>query len=353
MEDPGRHLVGFQPRRRARRRRAVDAPGRPPGRRFAVVYHLLSISLNQRLRLRVFCADDAEPMVDSVAGIWAGADWFEREAFDLFGILFKGHPDLRRLLTDYGFIGHPFRKDFPLSGNVEVRYDPEKARVVYQPVTIEPRVLVPKVIRHDNRYDPASDQRAGRPRATEKPVAEIRNYTMNFGPQHPAAHGVLRLVLEMDGEVIQKADPHIGLLHRGTEKLAESKPFNQSIGYMDRLDYVSMMCNEHAYVMAIEKLLGIEPPLRAQYIRVMFDEITRILESPDVAGGARPRHRRHDGVPVLLPRARRPDGLLRSGVRHAHACDLLSAGRRVPRSAGLDAASTSIPSGAARRTWTA
>ncbi len=100
---------------------------------------------------------------------------------------------------------------------------------------------------------------------------------MNFGPQHPAAHGVLRLVLEMDGEVIERADPHIGLLHRGTEKLAESKPYNQSIGYMDRLDYVSMMCNEHAYVMAIEKLLGITPPPRAQYIRVMFDEITRIL----------------------------------------------------------------------------
>jgi NADH-quinone oxidoreductase subunit D len=108
-------------------------------------------------------------------------------------------------------------------------------------------------------------------------VAEIRNYTMNFGPQHPAAHGVLRLVLELDGEVIQRADPHIGLLHRATEKLAESKPFNQSIGYMDRLDYVSMMCNEHAYVLAIEKLLGIQPPLRAQYVRVMFDEITRIL----------------------------------------------------------------------------
>src|SRR5678815_1142951 len=106
---------------------------------------------------------------------------------------------------------------------------------------------------------------------------EIRNFTMNFGPQHPAAHGVLRLVLEMDGEVIQKADPHIGLLHRGTEKLAESKPFNQSIGYMDRLDYVSMMCNEHASVRAIEALLGIEAPVRAQYIRTLFDEITRIL----------------------------------------------------------------------------
>jgi len=108
-------------------------------------------------------------------------------------------------------------------------------------------------------------------------MAEIQNYTLNFGPQHPAAHGVLRLVLEMDGEVIQKADPHVGLLHRATEKLAESKPFNQSIGYMDRLDYVSMMCNEHSYVLAIEKLLGIEAPERAQYIRVMFDEITRIL----------------------------------------------------------------------------
>ncbi|MCB5188119.1 NADH-quinone oxidoreductase subunit D [Methylobacillus caricis] len=108
-------------------------------------------------------------------------------------------------------------------------------------------------------------------------MAEIRNYTMNFGPQHPAAHGVLRLVLELDGEVIQRADPHIGLLHRGTEKLAENRTYLQSVPYMDRLDYVSMMSNEHAYVMAIEKLLGLEVPLRAQYIRVMFDEITRIL----------------------------------------------------------------------------
>ena len=108
-------------------------------------------------------------------------------------------------------------------------------------------------------------------------ATEIRNYTMNFGPQHPAAHGVLRLVMEMDGEVVERIDPHIGLLHRATEKLAESKPYNQSIGYMDRLDYVSMMCSEHAYVMAIEKLLGVTVPIRAQYIRVMFDEITRIL----------------------------------------------------------------------------
>ena len=108
-------------------------------------------------------------------------------------------------------------------------------------------------------------------------MPEIRNYTLNFGPQHPAAHGVLRLVLEMDGEVVERADPHIGLLHRATEKLAETRTYNQALPYMDRLDYVSMMCNEHAYVLAVEKLLGIEVPIRAQYIRVMFDEITRIL----------------------------------------------------------------------------
>src|SRR5574337_996867 len=115
-----------------------------------------------------------------------------------------------------------------------------------------------------------------RPSRICRKMPEIRNHTMNFGPQHPSAHGVLRLILEMDGEVVTKADPHIGLLHRATEKLAESKIFHQSIGYMDRLDYVSMMCNEHAYVMAMEKLLGIEPPLRAQYIRTLYDELTRI-----------------------------------------------------------------------------
>ena len=119
--------------------------------RFAVVYHLLSIKHNLRLRLRCFPPDDP-PRIASVTEIWNSADWFEREAFDLFGILFDGHPDLRRLLTDYGFIGHPFRKDFPLEGNVEVRYDPDKKRVVYQPVTISNRVLAPRVIRDDNRY---------------------------------------------------------------------------------------------------------------------------------------------------------------------------------------------------------
>ncbi|MBL8200583.1 MAG: NADH-quinone oxidoreductase subunit C [Chromatiales bacterium] len=123
-------------------------------RRFAVVYHLLSVSGNSRLRLTVYTGSDNPPVVPSVISVWAAANWYEREAFDLFGILFDGHPDLRRLLTDYGFIGYPFRKDFPLSGNLEVRYDPEQGRVVYQPVTIEPRTLVPRVIRDDNRYSP-------------------------------------------------------------------------------------------------------------------------------------------------------------------------------------------------------
>ena len=129
------------------------------GKRFAAVYHLLSVALNQRVRIRAFCGDDNFPLLDSVVSVWSCADWFEREAFDLFGIIFNGHPDLRRILTDYGFVGHPFRKDFPLIGNVEVRYDEERKRVVYEPVSIEPRVLVPRVIRSDNRYaDRASEE---------------------------------------------------------------------------------------------------------------------------------------------------------------------------------------------------
>jgi len=124
--------------------------GRWEGPRFAAVVHLLSVSLNQRVRVRVFCPEDDFPVIDSVSTLWASANWYEREAFDLFGIVFEGHNDLRRILTDYGFIGHPFRKDFPLSGHVEMRYDAERARVVYEPVTIEPREVTPRVIREDN-----------------------------------------------------------------------------------------------------------------------------------------------------------------------------------------------------------
>ncbi|MES2687894.1 MAG: NADH-quinone oxidoreductase subunit C [Pseudomonadota bacterium] len=126
------------------------ADGRYDGRRFCVATHLLSISLNQRVRLKVFCDDDDFPVVASLNDVWNAANWFEREAFDLFGIIFEGHNDLRRILTDYGFIGHPFRKDFPTTGHVEMRYDPEQKRVIYQPVTIEPREITPRVIREDN-----------------------------------------------------------------------------------------------------------------------------------------------------------------------------------------------------------
>ncbi len=135
-----------------RSNRFRDAHAYRPRGRYAVASQLLSISNNQRVRVKAFCADDGYPKIDSVTAIWNSAGWYEREAFDLYGILFEGHPDLRRLLTDYGFVGHPFRKDFPLSGQVEMRYDPIKRRVVYEPVQIEPRVLVPRVIRHDHRY---------------------------------------------------------------------------------------------------------------------------------------------------------------------------------------------------------
>jgi NADH-quinone oxidoreductase subunit C len=125
------------------------------GRRFAAVSHLLSIANNWRLRVRVFAEDDEFPVVDSVTGVWKSVNWFEREAFDLYGIAFVGHDDLRRLLTDYGFIGHPFRKDFPISGHVEMRYDPDQGRVIYQPVTIEPRENTPRIVREDTYGDPA------------------------------------------------------------------------------------------------------------------------------------------------------------------------------------------------------
>ena len=131
---------------------AAAGPASAGRDRFDAVYQLLSVPLNQRLRVRIFAPDDELPVVPSVIAIWASANWYEREAFDLYGIAFEGHPDLRRILTDYGFVGHPFRKDFPLIGNVEMRYDPERGRVVYEPVSIEPRVLVPRVIRKDNRY---------------------------------------------------------------------------------------------------------------------------------------------------------------------------------------------------------
>lgn len=138
----------------------VNGAAASPERRFAAVAHLLSYQHNRRVRLRTFAENDDLPVVDSLTSVWPGSNWFEREAFDLFGIIFEGHPDLRRILTDYGFVGHPFRKDFPLIGNVEVRYDADKKRVVYEPVSIEPRVGVPRVIRDDARYQTAAGEAA-------------------------------------------------------------------------------------------------------------------------------------------------------------------------------------------------
>ena len=160
---PGRFKWGEQPSHQVAQP-GTDAPDAGvQGKRYAAVLHLLSIKRNLRLRVRCYAADNGLPVVPSVVGIWPGANWFEREAFDLFGIIFEGHPDLRRILTDYGFVGHPFRKDFPLIGNVEVRYDAEKKRVVYEPVTsVEPRVGVPRVIRDDARFATAQGERGGK-----------------------------------------------------------------------------------------------------------------------------------------------------------------------------------------------
>jgi NADH-quinone oxidoreductase subunit D len=210
------------------------------GPRYVVVLHLLSVSHNRRLRVKVTCPDDELPLVASVNDVWGAANWFHRA------------PDAQ------GLSGLGPRRD-ALRRRAQARDLPAG---------------------HDRAARDHAAHRARRPlrrRRSALTMAEIKNYTLNFGPQHPAAHGVLRLVLELDGEVIQRADPHIGLLHRATEKLAESRTFIQNLPYMDRLDYVSMMANEHAYCLAIEKLLGLEVPERAQYIRVLFAELTRIL----------------------------------------------------------------------------
>ena len=255
--------------------------------------------------MRVKVETDEDTPVPSVVGVYPVADWFEREAFDMYGIFFDGHPDLRRLLTDYGFHGHPMRKDFPMTGYVEVRYDDELKRVVYEPVKsvefrnwdflspwegaeyAKPGQGYPYELPGDEKAEegrmtgdnaPAEAQRS-MPRddvgARREPT--VRKFNINFGPQHPAAHGVLRLVLELDGELVERVDPHIGLLHRGTEKLIEARPYTQNIAYFDRLDYVAPMNQEHAFVLAIERLMGLEVPIRGQLIRVLYCEIGRIL----------------------------------------------------------------------------
>ena len=194
-------------------------------------------------------------------------------------MLFAGHPDLRRILTDYGFDGHPLRKDFPMTGFVEVRYDDQEKRVATSRCASTRNSASSIFFAHGK----ARRYAAGRREGEAKPLTAMTEPTasaisrINFGPQHPAAHGVLRLVLELDGEVVERVDPHIGLLHRGTEKLMEARTYLQNVPYFDRLDYVAPMNQEHAYALAIEQLLGIAVPRRGQLIRVLYCEIGRLL----------------------------------------------------------------------------
>ena len=365
----------------------VDYPER--AERFEVVYHLLSVTKNHRLRIRV--STDEEQPVPTVTDVYPVAGWLEREVFDMYGVMFDGNPDLRRILTDYGFRGHPQRKDFPLTGYVELRYSEEQKRVVYEPVSSRqdfrnfdfmspgraPNISSPatrrrqpeapgaptplkaaEITRPPRRRPRRRRRRPRPPRARPRPApaspptrkrrqaarpqdtpparpkpagrrdersssrtrsqaeeiaertsgtrTDIANYTINFGPQHPAAHGVLRLVLELDGEIIERVDPHIGLLHRGTEKLCEYKTYLQALPYFDRLDYCSPMCMEHSFVLAIEKLLGLEVPLRGAISARPVRRADPHLEPS--AEPRQPRHgrRRDDAEPVAVRAARRP-----------------------------------------------
>ena len=185
-----------------------------------MVYHLLSPTLNARIRLRAEAGETTQ--VPSIIEVFPGADWFERECYDLYGVIFTGHPDMRRLLTDYGFDGHPLRKDFPLTGFVEVRYDDQEKRVLYEPVRLNQEFRKFDFLSpwEGADYPLPGDEKAGAEGLTMN-EQNLRNFTINFGPQHPAAHGVLRLVLELDGEVVARVDPHIGLLasrHRKADR---------------------------------------------------------------------------------------------------------------------------------------
>ena len=263
----------------------------------------------------------------SVASVFSSAGWFEREAYDLYGVWFSDHPDLRRILTDYGFEGHPLRKDFPLTGFVEVRWDDEQKRVVYEPVKLTPGIPPLRLPEPVGRRAAACCRATRRPRPTpetgqeraDMSDVEIKTLTMNFGPQHPAAHGVLRLVVEMDGEIVERCDPHIGLLHRGTEKLIEYKTYLQAVPYFDRLDYVSPMNQEHAFALAVEKLLGIDGararPVHPRAVRRDHPHPEPSAERHDLRHG----RRRADPAAVGLRAARAADGVLRAASA-ARAC---------------------------------
>jgi NADH-quinone oxidoreductase subunit C/D len=219
----------------------VDYPDRE--KRFEVVYHLYAMGRNKRLRLKTAVKEGEA--ISTVGSVWKGAGWFEREVYDMFGLTFEGHSDLRRILTWDGYQGHPLRRDFPIKGEDFEHYE------------------VPAVPPDAFSTLPEGD-------------GGEREMTLNMGPQHPATHGVLRVVLKLDGEVIRDAIPYLGHLHRGVEKLAEGMTYNQAITLTDRLDYTAGICNNLSYILAVEKLMGIEAPKRAQYIRVMMAELQRI-----------------------------------------------------------------------------
>jgi len=219
----------------------VDYPDRE--KRFEVVYHLYSIGRNTRLRLKTAVGEGEA--LSTVESVWKAATWLEREVYDMFGLTFDGHQDLRRILTWEGYKGHPLRKDFPIKGENFDRYE----------VTTEP----------PDAFSTMPEEVTGE-----------QQMTLNMGPQHPATHGVLRLVLKLNGEVILDAVPYLGHLHRGVEKLAEQMTYTQAITLTDRLDYTAGICNNLSYILTVEKLLGIEVPKRAQYIRVMMAELQRI-----------------------------------------------------------------------------
>jgi NADH-quinone oxidoreductase subunit C/D len=242
---------------------SVDYPEDP--RRFEVVYHLHSLPHRRRIRLKARVTED-HPVIDSVTSIWKGAEFLEREVYDMMGITFSHHPDLRRILMpeDYGE-GYPLRKDFPAEG-----------RGWRSQFDFIPRLDEPPLERTDGEI-PERQKQAFRAEAPSSGSHRREELLLNMGPQHPSTHGVLRVVLELDGERIVKATPDLGYLHRGVEKLSEGLAYMQIIPHTDRLDYVCAMANNYAYVRAVEKLLGIAIPERAEYIRTIVAEMQRIV----------------------------------------------------------------------------
>lgn len=228
--------------------------------RFASQYELYSIPNNQRLRLNVLASDAKNgdlPQIPSVTGLWSTANWLERETYDLMGIEFTGHPWMHRIMMPFGWVGHPLRKDYPLGGEpVNFSHDKDNPRFAH----LGKRIM-------DTPSYPAD---------IEEDLDQEHNLVINMGPQHPATHGVLRLAVELDGERVVTVRPEVGYLHSGFEKLGENKRYEKFIPYCDRLDYVSSMSNNLGYVMAVEKLMEVEIPLHAQYVRVILTELQRI-----------------------------------------------------------------------------